>query len=593
MVRMISATVMLCATAALAQDDVLVERPLGTTDAGYGFLSYVPPGYSTSSGRHALVLFLHGAGETGGGLVPELWNEMSLHGPARLLRTGATIVTLPNGQREARGGSRIFADDDAVVVVPQSPAWWNAAGINTFMTWVMHHYRIDPRRIYVTGISMGGAGTWNFLTGQGRERIASAVPICGAQAPGSGARLLKTSIWALHSWGDATVTVNNSTGWATNIGSAHAGMTIPPVLTGYPHRDGGVGAPASRTMTALYADAGFTWVDGAAGDGGSPVRLTLYTDSSHDSWTRTYNNADVWRWLFRARSVVHPDFDTGLVVDDLDDGFSADGGWTRLQPSAGGYYGWEVAEAQVSGQPSAFFTGSVPMAGVYRLTVSGVGGSSRTVTNVDVSSAAGAQRLTWDQRDGGVRRLGEVSLAGSFTVALASTAASGVLSADAIALNYVGPLDGGVIIIDAGVPDAGRPDAGSVDAGSVDAGRPDAGSVDADAGTVDAGAADAGDGDAGLVDAGAVDAGAADSGSEEDAGGPLTDAGALADAGASVDAGQDEGVAGGCGCTSAPGSTTFLLLGALVAFRARRRSAAKLEAAASCRTSPPASRRSA
>lgn len=360
-------------------------------------------------------------------------------------------------------------------------------------------------------------------------------------------------------------------------------------------------------MTALYADGGFTWVDGAVADGGSPVRLTLYTDNSHDSWTRTYDNAEVWRWLFRARSVVHPDFDTGLVVDDLDDGFSAAGGWTRLQPSAGGYYGWEVAEAPLSTRPSAVFSGAVPMAGVYRLTVSGIGGSSRAVTNVDVSSAAGAQRLTWDQRDGGVRQLGQVALAGAFTVALGSTVTSGVLSADAIALNYVGPLDGGVIIIiDAGMPDAGLPDAGRPDAGLPDAGRPDAGQVDAgsgDAGSIDAGLADSGVADAGSIDAGPVDSGVADAGlidsGVEDAG-PEVDAGldpqdaGVNDAGAAapVDAGVNEGVAAGCGCTSVPGSTTFLLLGALLALRARGRSAASGEAASS-RTSTRASRRSA
>lgn len=46
MVKFISLAAMVCATTVLAQDDVLIERPLGTTDAGYGFLSYVPPGYS-------------------------------------------------------------------------------------------------------------------------------------------------------------------------------------------------------------------------------------------------------------------------------------------------------------------------------------------------------------------------------------------------------------------------------------------------------------------------------------------------------------------------------------------------------------------
>ena len=570
MSRTIFGVALLTGWLALAQDDVMIERPLSTTDAGYGFLVYTPPGYSTSTDRHALVIFLHGAGETGGGEVPELWLEMSRHGPGRLLRTGATITTLPNGQMEARGGSRLFANDDAVVIAPQSPGWWNSTNLNNFLTWVMHNYRIDPRRIYLTGISMGGGGTWNYLTGQGRERVASAVPICGAAGPGSGARLLKTQIWALHSWDDPTVTRTDSTGWVSNIGDAYAGSNIPSVLTGYPHRDGGTDAPAAATMTALYANGAFTWHNGSVPDGGSPVRLTLYTDDSHDSWTRTYNNTNVWSWLFRARSVVHPDFDTGLVVDDLDDGFGVDGGFTRLQPAAGGFYGWETLESQLSTQPSASFMGTVPMAGIYRVTASGLGGSNRTLAYVDVSSAAGGQRLQWDQRDGGVTRVGEVAMAGAFTVSIGSNAMSGVLSADAIALNYLRPIDGGIIVVDAGVPDAGVQDAGAPDAGAPDAGVRDAGVVDA------------GVQDAGVIDSGVDDAGAATDAGEVDAG-ATSDAGLIADAGSSleadageepVDAGTGSGVAGGCGCSGAPGSTSFLLAGLLFALQARRRRSA-------------------
>ena len=79
MVRTIIVMALLGGSTAFAQDDVLIERPMSTTDAGYGFLSYTPPGYSTSSGRHALVIFLHGAGEVGGGEVPELWLDRDLH----------------------------------------------------------------------------------------------------------------------------------------------------------------------------------------------------------------------------------------------------------------------------------------------------------------------------------------------------------------------------------------------------------------------------------------------------------------------------------------------------------------------------------
>lgn len=462
----------------LAQkDDVLVEKPINTTDAGYGFLLYLPPGYSTSTGGHALVLFLHGAGEVGAGMGAELYDEMTAHGAAKLLKTGATVTTDDAGLREARNGSRIFANDDAIVIAPQSPGWWDSGKLNEFLTWVMHHYRVNPRRIYVTGISMGGGGTWDYTSGQGRYRIAAALPVCGASGGGSGLRFTQTQVWAFHAWGDGTVPSANSVNWVSNIGDTLAGMNIPTVLTGYPHADAGTGAAAAQTMTAVYTDAGFAWSPGSNADGGSPLRLTLYTDNSHDSWTRTYNNPDAWKWLFRARSVVDPKLENALVVDDLDDGFSADGGWVRLQPAAGGFYAWETLEANLNTQPTARFQATVPMAGVYGVVASGLGGSNRTICRVDVSSPAGSSSLSWDQRDGGVASLGAVPMSGAVSLTVRSTAAAGFLSADAIGLVWVGPIDAGVL--DPPVGDAGV----VVDAGvAVDAGTTDAGTMVADAG---------------------------------------------------------------------------------------------------------------
>ncbi len=466
--RTLAAVVVLVSSVALAQkDDALVEQPNNTTDAGYGFLVYTPPGYSTSTGRHALVVFLHGAGEVGAGQGAELFDEMSLHGAAKLLKTGATITTDDAGLREARGGSRLFANDDAIVIVPQSAAWWDSGKLNDFLTWVMHHYRVNPRRIYLTGISMGGGGTWDYTNGQGRFRLAAALPICGASGGGPGDRFTRTKVWAFHAWGDGTVPSVNSINWVSNIADTLAGSNIPTVLTGYPHADGGNGAPAAQTMTARYANGAFDWSPGVNPDGGSPLRLTLYTDNSHDSWTRTYANNAVWEWLFLQRSVVDPAFANALMIDDLDDGFGVDGGWVRLQPAAGGFYGWETLEANLNTQPTARFATTVPMPGVYNVFASGAGGSNRTVCAVDVTSPAGNSTLSWDQRDGGVASLGAVSLSGNVKLTLRSTAASGMLSADAIGLVWVGPDDAGNR---PAPPDAGDPPLGT-DAGT-DAGTP-------------------------------------------------------------------------------------------------------------------------
>lgn len=536
MIRTVTACLALIASTAWAQDDVLREVPITTTDAGYGFLVYTPPGYSTSSGRHALVVFLHGAGEVGGGQGAELFDEMTLHGAAKLLRQGATVTTTDAGLREARGGSRLFANDDAIVIVPQSPAWWDAGKLNGFLTWVMHQYRVNPRRIYLTGISMGGGGTWDYTSGQGRYRLAAALPVCGASGGGSGLRFTRTQVWAFHAWGDITVPRSNSIDWVSNIGDTLAGVNLPTVLTGYPHADGGVLAPATQTMTALYSAGAFNWSPGSIADGGSPLRLTLYTDNDHDSWTRTYANASVWQWLFRQRSVVEPPFENALVVDDLDDGFSSDGGWQRLQPAAGGFYGWETLEANFNTQPTARFATTVPMAGVYDVYASGLGGSNRTVCAVDVQSAAGASTLAWDQRDGGVASLGSVAMSGSVSLTVRPTAASGFLSADAIGLVWVGPLDAGSTPLDSGIPDSGTS-------------TTDSGMTTTDSGTTV------------ITDAGMNDAGS--SGNEQ---------------------------VGSCGCSSSSTSTLPFALLAILALASRRLPAPCTSTSRSSRTSGTASK---
>lgn len=528
--RLLGALALCVSLGARAQDDVLIERPADSTDAGYGFLQYLPPDYSLVPGRHAaLVVFLHGAGETTSG--GTLWNTMVKHGPGKLLTTGATIDTTDGGLHEARGGSRIFADENAVVVMPQSSGSWNMQRLSGFLTWLQHEYRIDPRRVYVTGISMGGAGTWNYVSLEARRRVAAALPICGAVGAGDAAPFIDTPVWALHAWGDPTVSRSNSINWVNAIAAVHEGAAVPTVLTGYPHVDGNTSLPAAGTMTARYQPGGFTWSAGVEAQGDSPVRLTLYTDNAHDSWTRTYANADVWAWLFVHRRPVHPDFDGALVVDDLDEGFSVVGPWVREPASGPDAYGWEVLRASVADSPLARFSGTVPHPGVYRLAASNVGGSDRTVATVSVTSDVGPSTLPWDQRPGGVARLGEVPVAGDFTVEVVSSASSGVLAADAIALRFVAPLDAGPE--DAGVGDGGVSDGGFEDGGAE---------------------ADGGVGDGGDVQA-------------------SSDAGAGGGTGAQADSGVDEVevVIGSCGCGStSPGLAWVLLPFGLVLLRRRR-----------------------
>jgi predicted peptidase len=84
-------------------------------------------------------------------------------------------------------------------------------------------FRIDPKRLYVTGQSMGGFGTWSILT-QHPERFAAAVPICGGGEPKEAPKARSLPIWAIHGSGDAVVPVDNTRRMIQALQKAGAGL---------------------------------------------------------------------------------------------------------------------------------------------------------------------------------------------------------------------------------------------------------------------------------------------------------------------------------------------------------------------------------
>lgn len=203
---------------------VSVKVARGTTDVN--FWVFVPRSYKKKA-AWPLLLFLHGAGERGSNIeVVKKW------GPPRLV-----------------GKDREFP---FVVVSPQCPkrAGWDPKQLKQLVEHVTKSYKIDQSRMYCTGLSMGGYGTWSMLA-EYPKLFAAAIPICGGGNPRLASRMTRTPIWAFH--GDA---------------------------------DRVVAAKRSRVM-----------VDAIKKAGGSAVKLTLYPGVNHNSWSRTYGNPKVYKWL--------------------------------------------------------------------------------------------------------------------------------------------------------------------------------------------------------------------------------------------------------------------------------------------------------
>ena len=120
------------------------------------------------------------------------------------------------------------------------PKAWKPDQLIQLVDHLARHLRIDQRRVYVTGLSMGGYGTW-WLAAAYPDRIAAIVPICGGGEPGNmAAQLARVPVWCFHGARDTVVPVSESkqmvdaicrrgghTSSAFSVGSARPGPGAP------------------------------------------------------------------------------------------------------------------------------------------------------------------------------------------------------------------------------------------------------------------------------------------------------------------------------------------------------------------------------
>jgi predicted peptidase len=203
---------------------------VATLKVGYRYLLSLPESYQDDpSQKWPLLVFLHGAGERGDDL-----NLLKNHGPPKLIEAGKKF--------------------EAIVVSPQVPESniWNAHAVKALVDDLIKSHRVDTSRIYLTGISMGGFGTWDTALAY-PDTFAAIAPICGGAGVGfvMADRIKDLPCWIFHGDKDSAVPVEFS------------------------HR-----------------------MHGALKKAGSQAKLTIYPGVGHDSWTQSYDNPDLWTWMF-------------------------------------------------------------------------------------------------------------------------------------------------------------------------------------------------------------------------------------------------------------------------------------------------------
>jgi predicted peptidase len=209
------------------QSPLFFEKTI-TKKMSCGYQLFMPEVYGREKQAWPLILFLHGMGERGSDL-----NLVKTHG-------------LPMIVDKKK-------DFPFIVVSPQCPdnSFWNdeVEMLISLLDEVCSRYDVNQDRIYLTGLSMGGFGTWALAAAQ-PERFAAIAPVCGGGLLYIHLRIKDLPIWIFHGQKDDVVPVYESQKMYEKIK-----------------------------------------------ENGGNVKLTIYPEAEHDSWTQTYNNPELYNWF--------------------------------------------------------------------------------------------------------------------------------------------------------------------------------------------------------------------------------------------------------------------------------------------------------
>lgn len=159
-----------------------LETHYGTVPGSYNYWFGSPDDMTIAK---PLVIFLHGKSLCGTHL-----DKVKRYGTINAIERGREL--------------------DAFVIAPQNPGGaWDPAKIMNIVEWAQHHYNIDPTRIYVLGMSLGGHGTLDFAAAY-PDKVAAAMALCGGNAYKDVENLNKVPLWIVHGTADTAVSISGS-----------------------------------------------------------------------------------------------------------------------------------------------------------------------------------------------------------------------------------------------------------------------------------------------------------------------------------------------------------------------------------------------
>ncbi len=214
-----------------------------------GFYESLPARYSLTTKRYPLIVFIHGIGELGTGL-----SRLNCCGlPHHLYNKTFPAKFLVNGVYYS-----------FIVISPQFRVRPSSAQVQSVVDYAKSHYRVDPTRVYVTGLSMGGGSTWDFSAVYG-QNAAAIVPVCGGTKP------------------------------TTTLASKVASKNLP-IWT--------ISSSADQVVPIQWARDWISWIDARNTTYASKTKLTVYSTESHNAtWARAFNptsridGKNIYEWM--------------------------------------------------------------------------------------------------------------------------------------------------------------------------------------------------------------------------------------------------------------------------------------------------------
>ena len=221
-----------------------------TSNCG-GYFKALPARYDATTKKYPLLIFIHGQSALGTGSADDL--KKVAGGPHGMLKKKQFPPSFTVGKENF----------SFIVISPQFKTWPTADDVDAVVKYFSSKLRIDPTRIYVTGLSMGGGVTWDYA-GKYASKIAAIVPVCGASSTTNAkAKVMVNNnlpVWAFHNEGDPTVSVNNTLGYIDMLNS----MKINP-----------------------------------------KAKKSIFPEASHDAWTTAYsvtykeNKMNMYEWMLQ------------------------------------------------------------------------------------------------------------------------------------------------------------------------------------------------------------------------------------------------------------------------------------------------------